>query len=270
MAAALGAGIGSSILVSQYPRAASREQPTRSGTWLSARRDPATAEGLALSAALVVTVGGGTLLALLTYLVRANDVLLDGDSAVARWGHAHASRISTIGLHVVTQLGGAPVILGLAGILIAIETRRLPSALQVLFLLTVTLGNFLVTTALKALIGRARPAFNPFAATLGPSFPSGHSTAAAAFYAAAALLLVRRRTRPARALAAGVAVGVAVAVAGSRVLLDDHWLSDVIAGLALGWAWFAGCAIAFGGRMLEFGVSLDGSGVGAYRGTSEP
>ena len=32
----------------------------------------------------------------------------------------------------------------------------------------------------------------------------------------------------------------------TRVLLDVHWLSDVVAGLALGWAWFAFCSIAFG------------------------
>jgi len=52
----------------------------------------------------------------------------------------------------------------------------------------------------------------------------------------------------------GLAVGLAVAVAASRVLLDLHWLSDVVAGLALGWAWFAFCAIAFGGRLLELGA----------------
>ena len=40
---------------------------------------------------------------------------------------------------------------------------------------------------------RARPTFNPDAALLGPSFPSGHSSQAAAFFAAAALLLARRR-----------------------------------------------------------------------------
>jgi membrane-associated phospholipid phosphatase len=34
-------------------------------------------------------------------------------------------------------------------------------------------------------------------------------------------------------------------VAASRVLLVVHWLSDVIAGLALGWAWFALCAVVF-------------------------
>ena len=46
-------------------------------------------------------------------------------------------------------------------------------------------------------------------------------------------------------------------VAGSRVLLDVHWLSDVIAGLALGAAWFSICAIAFGGRLLRFGATAD-------------
>jgi len=35
-----------------------------------------------------------------------------------------------------------------------------------------------------------------------------------------------------------------------------HWLSDVIAGLALGWAWFAVCAIAFGGRVVQFGAGV--------------
>jgi undecaprenyl-diphosphatase len=53
------------------------------------------------------------------------------------------------------------------------------------------------------------------------------------------------------------AVAIAVAVACSRVLLDVHWVSDVIAGLFLGWAWFALCAIAFGGRLLRFGATAE-------------
>jgi undecaprenyl-diphosphatase len=118
------------------------------------------------------------------------------------------------------------------------------------------LGEELLVLTIKQLADRVRPAFNPAAATLGPSFPSGHSATAAAFYATAALLIGRHRTRPWRAVLIGLAVGIAVAVAASRVLLDVHWLTDVIAGLALGWAWFAVCAIAFGGRILRFGAGV--------------
>ena len=59
---------------------------------------------------------------------------------------------------------------------------------------------------------------------------------------------------PLRSLLAGGAAGIAVGVATSRVMLDVHWLSDVIAGLAFGWAWFSICAVAFGGRFLNFGA----------------
>jgi undecaprenyl-diphosphatase len=52
-------------------------------------------------------------------------------------------------------------------------------------------------------------------------------------------------------------VGLAVAVAASRVLLAVHWTTDVIAGIALGWAWFALCAVAFGGRLLRFGATAE-------------
>jgi undecaprenyl-diphosphatase len=58
------------------------------------------------------------------------------------------------------------------------------------------------------------------------------------------------------AIAAG-AVAIAVAVATSRVMLGVHWLSDAIAGLAFGWAWFAVCAVAFGGRILSFGAPVE-------------
>src|SRR6185369_15789601 len=111
-------------------------------------------------------------------------------------------------------------------------------------------GMELISTGVKDLVARTRPTLVAEAAHLGPSFPSGHSATAAAFYAAAALVLGRRLGPRGRRLLAAAAVGVAVAVAGSRVLLDLHWLSDVIGGLALGWAWFALCAVVFGGRLL--------------------
>jgi undecaprenyl-diphosphatase len=49
-------------------------------------------------------------------------------------------------------------------------------------------------------------------------------------------------------------VAVAITVSGTRILLGVHWLTDVLAGVAIGWAWFALCSLAFGGRLLDFGA----------------
>jgi membrane-associated phospholipid phosphatase len=224
---------------------------------LGSRLDPESATGLALSLALGLVVIGGAALGLLAYLVRTNARLISIDNSVAKWGARNASPLSTHVLTAITQLGSIEVVIGLAAVLAFFEWRRIRSRWIVPFVVIVLAGEELASTVIKDVVDRARPAFNPAAASLGPSFPSGHTTTAAAFYAAAALLIGRRRPRAARAIIAGGAVAIAVAVASSRVLLDVHWLSDVIGGLALGWAWFAVCAVAFGGRLLEFGAGAE-------------
>ncbi|WP_096394507.1 phosphatase PAP2 family protein [Halorubrum trapanicum] len=65
----------------------------------------------------------------------------------------------------------------------------------------------------------------------GFGFPSGHATGGAAAYLAVALLYDRFWTDRARYVAAAA---VAVAVAASRVVIEVHYLVDVLAGLAVG------------------------------------
>src|SRR5207302_9691156 len=91
----------------------------------------------------------------------------------------------------------------------------------------------------------------------GASFPSGHAATAAATFASLALLVGLRRSHRVKAALTGIAAGVAIGVATTRVLLGVHWFTDVLAGLALGWAWFAICSIAFGGRLLHFGAPVE-------------
>ena len=84
------------------------------------------------------------------------------------------------------------------------------------------------TEALKPRFHRRRPAW--FDRDRRDSFPSGHSAASTAYLLSIALV-VPRRYRP---LALAVAAVGIVAVDVARVLGHDHWISDVIAGDAVG------------------------------------
>lgn len=226
-------------------------------TVLATRLDPERATGLALTLALVMIVGGGIVFAALTVLVRSTNGLISIDSSVANWGDRHATATSTDGLTIATRLGETWLLLAVGAVVAWIDHRRTASAWAGPFLLVAVAGEKLLVETLKDLVDRVRPALNPVAETLGPSFPSGHTATAATFWAAAALVAGRWYGPRGRAVLAGLAVGIAVAVASSRVLLDVHWLTDVIGGLAVGWAWFAACAIAFGGRLLRFAAATE-------------
>jgi undecaprenyl-diphosphatase len=221
------------------------------------RLDPATATGLALTLALGLAIVGGFVIGSLAYLTRSSDRLVDADVWIGQWGVDNATSWSTDALQLVTELGGTYVVVGVLIAVAVFEYVRVPNRWVPVFLVTVVVGEIVLVNTIKELLDRVRPTFNPIAETLGPSFPSGHSASAAAFWAAVALVLARRRSARTRALLAGGAVAIAVGVACSRVLLGVHWMSDVMGGLAFGWAWFGICAIAFGGRFLVLGAPVE-------------
>jgi membrane-associated phospholipid phosphatase len=221
------------------------------------RLDRSVTTGMLLTLALAMTLFGGLVLGILAVLVRRVAAIQHVDNSVAAWGNDHRSAWSTSGLKAITELGNIRVVVPVAIVLVLFELLRRRNRWSILFLLTVMAGTEAAMLLVKDIVGRLRPTLNPAAATLGPSFPSGHSATAAAFYAAAALIIGRTLRRPVRQLAIAAAVGIAVAVAASRVLLDLHWLSDVIGGLSLGWAWFALCAVVFGGRLLRPTAAAD-------------
>ena len=221
------------------------------------RLDPQAATGLALTLAFAVIVLGGLVVAVLAHLIRGNTEVVRIDSSVAEWGARNASGFTTDALTAITHVGEPKVVIALAALVAIAETIRTRSHWAIAFMALVVAGNGIITTTIKGLADRARPTLHPIAETLGPSFPSGHSSWSAAFFAATALLASRGRSRRTRTLIVGACAAAAVSIAATRVLLGVHWLSDVIAGLAVGSAWFCGCAIAFGGRLLQFGAPAE-------------
>ena len=218
------------------------------------RLDPGSATGLLLSAAIVAFVVGTALMAIVLVMIHTNTGFARLDRSVSLFGAHHATAVSTRFLRFYTQLGGALVIVPLGVIVAIAEAIRQRSVAIVAFLTLVVGGQFLVANVIKAIVDRARPNFDQLTGFSGPSFPSGHAVATAACLAAFALVIGRRRSIKVRAILAGLAVGLATGIACCRVMLGVHWLTDVLGGLALGWAWFALCSIAFGGYQLRFGA----------------
>ena len=219
--------------------------------------DPAVATGITLvvdvAALLVFAVCVGVLL----IMVQTDTGLAKWDLALARWGAEHATPWSTSALRGISRFGGTVGVIAIALVAGTIEHIRRPNrAIPALLALTV-LGQL---RDLQHREGDRQPrstAISQLTGFSGSSFPSGHAAAAAATFAVVGLLVGRGRSRGTRNAIAGLAIGMAVLVAMTRVMLGVHWLTDVLAGLALGWGWLAACSIAFGGRLLRFGSPVE-------------
>jgi membrane-associated phospholipid phosphatase len=103
-----------------------------------------------------------------------------------------------------------------------------------------TLGSWTLLVWTKHAFARARPQFlHEVVRVDSYSFPSGHAAGSLVVYGLAAwlaLLFMAPRARVPLLLATGLLVA---AVSASRVLLQVHYVSDVLAGLLLGLAWLA-------------------------------
>jgi membrane-associated phospholipid phosphatase len=226
-------------------------------SFLRRRTDPATATGLAVTVLFGLALAGIVIAGSLLVMIKTNSGFARWDQRAGEWGAEHATSASTRFLRDVSQLGGTAFTVTAAIVVGAVQTIRTRRRETFAFLATVFIGITLIVNVTKGIVDRDRPAIRQLTGFSSSSFPSGHAATSAAAFAALALVLSLGRSPGVKRALAGAAAGIAASVATTRVLLGVHWFTDVSAGLAIGWAWFAICSLAFGGRLLRFGAPVE-------------
>jgi membrane-associated phospholipid phosphatase len=196
--------------------------------------------GTGLVAGLVLLLCTGAVFTGLARLLGDGSRLQLLDEALSRQAPAHVPAAALRAFGWLTHFG-EPMVLTALGAVVALLLWRAHRHDLVLCWEAALAGNALLNPALKAEFARERPLQHALASPeLGFSFPSGHSSGAIVAYGMLAYLAWRLQPRL-RVPAAMAAAAVVLTTAASRVFLQVHFASDVLAGLCSGLGWLALC-----------------------------
>jgi undecaprenyl-diphosphatase len=167
------------------------------------------------------------------------------DAQIATWLHLHAVSPLTrvmLGVSHVHGIVGVSVLTALVGVYLLWRRDRY---WFVAFVFTVPVG-MIVNSLVKLAFHRARPSFDDPVVTLTTfSFPERTYDGYHRFLRDPRLLSAGADPGTGRQIAiVGAAILMIVLVAMSRIYLGAHFLSDVLAAIALGIAWVALCLMA--------------------------
>ncbi|MYZ43078.1 phosphatase PAP2 family protein [Achromobacter sp. KS-M25] len=188
--------------------------------------------------------GAAALFAALAFLVsRDSSITAFDDTLAATLRVALPGAVLQIA-SVVTHLGDRQLLTVIAVAVAALLLWRRQWWWAVAWV-AATAGGGVINRVLKLTFERVRPEFvHTLSDASGWSFPSGHASAAMAIYGMGAYFALRR-VAPPRRLAVLLAAATLVVVVGiTRIMLQVHFASDVLAGWAITSVWLALCIAA--------------------------
>lgn len=198
------------------------------------------------STGLLLVAGASLLFAGLAFAVALGDPgrIAAIDTELAEQMQAHVSPTLLATLATVTSLGSEAWITGASLLVLFVLLLRGEWWLSLIWAIA-QLGLLPLTYGIKSVVERPRPLHgHGFVVEHGWSFPSGHAMGAMVFYGMLAYVALRLLpVRWHRAIIATCVLMVGV-IGGSRIVLQVHYLSDVVAGYALGLAWLVICMAA--------------------------
>lgn len=215
-------------------RAAQRRQRRIEAGQLLRVMQPLTTLALVLALVLVFA-------AVALAVSRGHDGLTRLDSSLAEQLRASMSPAFLAGVAWLTQLGNPWALAAISGLIALGLWWRGHRALALNWLVALA-GTAVINRLLKAIFQRTRPIHeHGLVSESSYSFPSGHASGAIVFYGMLAYVLLQllpaRLHRPVIA-----AMTAAITVIGiSRILLQVHYFSDVLAGYLSGLAWLLLC-----------------------------
>ena len=171
------------------------------------------------------------------------DPLVRWDVEFSRWLHEHSNPGLVSAFKVLTLLGSVPFLALLVAVvtLLFLRRRRVNEAFLVIF---GALGIEVLFSVLKLVFHRPRPEL-AYVHLDTYSFPSGHASGSAGIYAILFYLLARRARKSVKLMLGLAYVALVGLIAFSRLYLEVHYLSDVLAGIALGIGWAAACLFVY-------------------------
>lgn len=215
--------------------------PPDGGTALARTRAPASA--------WVVVAACAAVLALLGVGVRTGfgpQRTLDAEVSQALYAGDDRSRALDLLLEVLTA-PGLSLVRYLLAVPVLIWLVRRHAWRTVLWVVAAAVLVAPLTSTLKDFFGRVRPAFEDGGARYDTlSFPSGHSSGIATLVTVGLVLAWPALAPGARRMWATLGVLLVLLVGLTRMWLGVHYLSDVVAGWALGVGWTLLTAAALG------------------------
>jgi membrane-associated phospholipid phosphatase len=183
--------------------------------------------------ALLVRSRAGWLTRLDTGVAESLSTLMNGQSWLVRT------------MRVIGWLSEPFVLRAVALVIVVLLWRRGRRRVAIWLAVTMAVGGVL-GVLLKLIVARARPELDaPVAAAGGYSFPSGHALNAMVFACCVLVLAHPRTGGPTRGYAWLGAVVFVLLVGFDRISLGVHYLSDVVAGYAVGAAVAVATVAAF-------------------------